>query len=69
MTEYLVKCQTNSRTGAWASGPALQHTLRRHREILRDYCAEYNRSHDNIRNQLQRFVLFLAFYKAISLPF
>ncbi|KAL4002221.1 Snare region anchored in the vesicle membrane C-terminus family protein [Acanthocheilonema viteae] len=54
MAEYLMKCQTNSRTGAWASGPALQHTLRRHREILRDYCAEYNRSHDNIRNQLQR---------------
>ncbi|MCP9259195.1 Golgi SNAP receptor complex member 1 [Dirofilaria immitis] len=47
MTEHIVKCQANSRTGAWASGPALQHTLRRHREILRDYCMEYNRSHDN----------------------
>ncbi|EFO27338.1 vesicle transport V-SNARE protein [Loa loa] len=54
MTEYIANCQANSRTGAWASGPALQHTLRRHREILRDYCTEYNRSHDNIRNQLQR---------------
>ncbi|VDO48866.1 unnamed protein product, partial [Onchocerca flexuosa] len=54
MTEYIVKCQANSRTGAWASSPALQHTLKRHREILRDYCTEYNRSHDNIRNQLQR---------------
>ncbi|VDK62858.1 unnamed protein product [Onchocerca ochengi] len=54
MTEYILKCQANSRTGAWASSPALQHTLKRHREILRDYCTEYNRSHDNIRNQLQR---------------
>uniref|UniRef100_A0A915PC18 Golgi SNAP receptor complex member 1 n=1 Tax=Setaria digitata TaxID=48799 RepID=A0A915PC18_9BILA len=54
MTEYIMQCQENSRTGTWASSPALQHTLRRHREILRDYCTEYNRSHDNIRNQLQR---------------
>ncbi|VDN06319.1 unnamed protein product [Thelazia callipaeda] len=54
MTEHIVKCQANSRTGAWASGQALQHTLRRHREILRDYCTEYNRSHENIKNQLQR---------------
>lgn len=61
MTEYIVKCQANSMTGAWASSPALQHTLKRHREILRDYCAEYNRSRDNIRNQLQRFVLLFTF--------
>uniref|UniRef100_A0A0M3K3D1 Golgi SNAP receptor complex member 1 n=1 Tax=Anisakis simplex TaxID=6269 RepID=A0A0M3K3D1_ANISI len=32
----------------------LQHTLRRHREILRDYSSEYTRSRDNINNQLQR---------------
>ncbi|VDN20039.1 unnamed protein product [Gongylonema pulchrum] len=51
MTQHISKCQANSRTGAWASGPALQHTLRRHREILRDYCTEYHRSHDNIRKK------------------
>uniref|UniRef100_A0A914BZE0 Golgi SNAP receptor complex member 1 n=1 Tax=Acrobeloides nanus TaxID=290746 RepID=A0A914BZE0_9BILA len=31
-----------------------QHTLRRHREILRDYCNEFNRSCTNIMVQLQR---------------
>uniref|UniRef100_A0A1I7YNN0 Golgi SNAP receptor complex member 1 n=1 Tax=Steinernema glaseri TaxID=37863 RepID=A0A1I7YNN0_9BILA len=33
---------------------SLQHTLRRHREILRDYCTEFQRSHANMNSQLHR---------------
>ncbi|VDM29308.1 unnamed protein product [Toxocara canis] len=52
MIAKLTLCNEDS-TG-WASNPAIQHTLRRHREILRDYSTEFTRSHDNIQNQLQR---------------
>ncbi|KAF7636402.1 hypothetical protein Mgra_00004187 [Meloidogyne graminicola] len=31
-----------------------QHILRRHQDILRDYSAEFRRTHENIKNQLQR---------------
>ncbi|KAK0418233.1 hypothetical protein QR680_013447 [Steinernema hermaphroditum] len=38
-----------------ASGnSSFQHTLRRHREILRDYCTEFQRSHANMNSQLHR---------------
>ncbi|PIO68236.1 hypothetical protein TELCIR_09980 [Teladorsagia circumcincta] len=33
--------------------PAVQHTLRRHREILRDYGTEFRRARDNVQQQLQ----------------
>ncbi|KAI1729271.1 golgi SNAP receptor complex member 1 [Ditylenchus destructor] len=36
------------------NGPALHHTVRRHREILRDYGTEFNRACTNIKNQLER---------------
>uniref|UniRef100_A0A915D6E2 Golgi SNAP receptor complex member 1 n=1 Tax=Ditylenchus dipsaci TaxID=166011 RepID=A0A915D6E2_9BILA len=36
------------------NGPALHHTVRRHREILRDYCTEFNRASVNIKNQIER---------------
>lgn len=38
----------------WATNPAVQHTLRRHREILRDYSTEFRRARDNVHQQLQR---------------
>uniref|UniRef100_A0A9J2PD09 Golgi SNAP receptor complex member 1 n=1 Tax=Ascaris lumbricoides TaxID=6252 RepID=A0A9J2PD09_ASCLU len=55
MSEHIGRHQRASpASGGWASNPALQHTLRRHREILRDYSTEFNRSRDNVQNQLQR---------------
>uniref|UniRef100_A0A158Q5Y0 Golgi SNAP receptor complex member 1 n=1 Tax=Dracunculus medinensis TaxID=318479 RepID=A0A158Q5Y0_DRAME len=36
------------------SNPTLLHTLQRHREILRDCTAEFHRTHENIRTQLER---------------
>ncbi|CAJ0941649.1 unnamed protein product, partial [Mesorhabditis belari] len=43
---------------SWTSTPAVQHTLRRHRDILRDYTVEFNRARSNIRSQLDRENLF-----------
>lgn len=37
---------------------APQHMLRRHRDILRDYHYEYNRTKDNISRQLNRLNIF-----------
>uniref|UniRef100_A0A915C3L1 Golgi SNAP receptor complex member 1 n=2 Tax=Parascaris univalens TaxID=6257 RepID=A0A915C3L1_PARUN len=55
MSEHIGQHQRSSpASGVWASNPALQHTLRRHREILRDYSTEFKRSRDNVQNQLQR---------------
>ncbi|KHN73464.1 Golgi SNAP receptor complex member 1 [Toxocara canis] len=55
MNEHVARHQhASSASSGWASNPAIQHTLRRHREILRDYSTEFTRSHDNIQNQLQR---------------
>ncbi|CAI5444025.1 unnamed protein product [Caenorhabditis angaria] len=46
---------TGSQTSAaWANNPAIQHTLRRHREILRDYGTEFRRARDNVQQILQR---------------
>ncbi|VDD93856.1 unnamed protein product [Enterobius vermicularis] len=53
MAEHVERSQNNLNSG-WASNPALKHTLRRHREILRDYCTEFRRAHDNIGNQIRR---------------
>ncbi|UMM25971.1 hypothetical protein L5515_005565 [Caenorhabditis briggsae] len=44
-------------SASWASNPAIQHTLRRHREILRDYGSEYRRARDNVDQILQRELL------------
>lgn len=41
-------------SAGWAMNPAVQHTLRRHREILRDYGTEFRRARDNVQQQLQR---------------
>uniref|UniRef100_A0A0K0DR36 Golgi SNAP receptor complex member 1 n=1 Tax=Angiostrongylus cantonensis TaxID=6313 RepID=A0A0K0DR36_ANGCA len=41
-------------SAGWATNPAVQHTLRRHREILRDYSIEFRRARDNVHQQLQR---------------
>ncbi|KIH45359.1 vesicle transport v-SNARE protein, partial [Ancylostoma duodenale] len=41
-------------SAGWAMNPAVQHTLRRHREILRDYGTEFRRAKDNVQQQLQR---------------
>ncbi|VDL74848.1 unnamed protein product [Nippostrongylus brasiliensis] len=41
-------------SAGWAQNPAVQHTLRRHREILRDYGTEFRRARDNVQQQLQR---------------
>lgn len=38
------------------SNPTLLHTLQRHREILRDCTAEFHRTHENIRTQLERLI-------------
>ncbi|KAF8357618.1 gos-28, partial [Pristionchus pacificus] len=38
----------------WAANPAVTHTVRRHRDILRDYGSEYKRARENIQAQLQR---------------
>ncbi|CAI4228907.1 unnamed protein product [Auanema sp. JU1783] len=38
----------------WAQSAPVQHTLRRHREILRDYGIEFRRAKDNVFQQLQR---------------
>lgn len=42
-------------SASWANNPAIQHTLRRHREILRDYGSEYRRARDNVDQVLQRY--------------
>lgn len=39
------------------NGSTLEHTVRRHREILRDYCTEFSRASANIKTQIDRFVL------------
>lgn len=44
-------------SASWANNPAIQHTLRRHREILRDYGSEYRRARDNVDQVLQRELL------------
>ncbi|CAI2349375.1 unnamed protein product [Caenorhabditis sp. 36 PRJEB53466] len=44
-------------SATWAANPAIQHTLRRHREILRDYGTEYHRSRNNVDQVLQRELL------------
>jgi hypothetical protein len=36
-----------------------QHVLRRHQDIFRDYSAEFRRTHENIKSQLQRFSFIL----------
>lgn len=36
---------------------SLHHIVRRHREILRDYCSEFNRTSLNIKNQLERYAI------------
>ncbi len=41
-------------TASWAANPALQHTVRRHREILRDYCSEFRRSRETVKAELDR---------------
>ncbi|TKR67695.1 hypothetical protein L596_023806 [Steinernema carpocapsae] len=51
--------KVNNEMAEIAQNPAngnssLQHTLRRHREILRDYCTEFQRSHANMNSQLHR---------------
>ncbi|GMS88166.1 hypothetical protein PENTCL1PPCAC_10341, partial [Pristionchus entomophagus] len=38
----------------WAANPAVTHTVRRHRDILRDYGSEFKRARENIHGQLQR---------------
>ncbi|GMR39932.1 hypothetical protein PMAYCL1PPCAC_10127, partial [Pristionchus mayeri] len=38
----------------WAANPAVTHTVRRHRDILRDYGSEFKRARENIQGQLQR---------------
>lgn len=38
----------------WAEVPAVQHTVKRHRDILRDYGSEFMRARENIRGQLER---------------
>lgn len=53
MTEHVEQNQSTTNNG-WATNFALRHTLRRHREILRDYCTEFRRAHDNIGSQIQR---------------
>jgi len=40
--------------GSEFNQPTLYHTVRRHRDILRDYSTEFSRTCTNIRNQLQR---------------
>ncbi|KJH52457.1 vesicle transport v-SNARE protein [Dictyocaulus viviparus] len=47
-------------SAGWAMNPAVQHTLRRHREILRDYSTEFRRARDNVFQQLQRESLLLG---------
>uniref|UniRef100_A0A0N4ZX78 Golgi SNAP receptor complex member 1 n=1 Tax=Parastrongyloides trichosuri TaxID=131310 RepID=A0A0N4ZX78_PARTI len=37
-----------------SNNAAITHTLRRHHDILRDYCTEFNRSKNNIESQLMR---------------
>ncbi|CAD6197817.1 unnamed protein product [Caenorhabditis auriculariae] len=44
-------------SASWASNPAIQHTVRRHREILRDYGSEFRRARDNVDQVLQRELL------------
>ncbi|PAV88443.1 hypothetical protein WR25_06017 [Diploscapter pachys] len=41
-------------SSSWASNPAVQHTLRRHRDILRDYGTEFRRAKENVKAQLDR---------------
>uniref|UniRef100_A0A0N5AUH7 Golgi SNAP receptor complex member 1 n=1 Tax=Syphacia muris TaxID=451379 RepID=A0A0N5AUH7_9BILA len=53
MSEHFERSQGAVNNG-WVTNPALKHTLRRHREILRDYCTEFRRARDNIGNQIQR---------------
>uniref|UniRef100_A0A1I7XPR8 ribulose-phosphate 3-epimerase n=1 Tax=Heterorhabditis bacteriophora TaxID=37862 RepID=A0A1I7XPR8_HETBA len=47
----IVGAQSSS---GWAMNPAVLHTLRRHRDILRDYGTEYRRARDNVQQQLHR---------------
>ncbi|MFH4978091.1 hypothetical protein AB6A40_004800 [Gnathostoma spinigerum] len=54
MNDYVTKSLATSSSGGWSSNPTLQHMLRRHREILRDYLTEFGRSQENVKNQLQR---------------
>ncbi|EPB72061.1 hypothetical protein ANCCEY_08856 [Ancylostoma ceylanicum] len=49
-------------SAGWAMNPAVQHTLRRHREILRDYGTEFRRARDNVQQQLQRFHFIFTFH-------
>ena len=42
-------------SSSWASNPAVQHTLRRHRDILRDYGTEFKRAKENVKAQLDRY--------------
>jgi len=51
MTDFVHGSASGS---GFSQNPALQHTLRRHRDILRDYSNEFNRTHTNIQTQLDR---------------
>ncbi|CAB3401757.1 unnamed protein product [Caenorhabditis bovis] len=44
-------------SASWSNNPAIQHTLRRHYEILRDYGSEFRRARDNVEQVLQREML------------
>lgn len=44
-------------SSGWSQSPAVQHTLRRHQEILRDYRSEFRRARENVQQQLQRFAI------------
>lgn len=48
---------------------SLNHIVRRHREILRDYCSEFNRTSLNIKNQLERLFIFKLNFKSIKESF
>uniref|UniRef100_A0A0N5CDE1 Golgi SNAP receptor complex member 1 n=1 Tax=Strongyloides papillosus TaxID=174720 RepID=A0A0N5CDE1_STREA len=43
-----------SKDPSLSNNAAITHTLRRHHDILRDYCTEFNRSKNNIQSQLMR---------------
>uniref|UniRef100_A0A1I7T4T8 Golgi SNAP receptor complex member 1 n=1 Tax=Caenorhabditis tropicalis TaxID=1561998 RepID=A0A1I7T4T8_9PELO len=44
-------------SASWANNPAIQHTIRRHEEILRDYGSEFRKARDNVNQVLQRELL------------
>lgn len=48
MKDYIENKKSQTET------PSLHHIVRRHREILRDYCSEFSRTSAGIKHQLER---------------